>query len=82
MGRGPAKRVCRPLGSCIDQPLKRGSKRWKCRVCETEFPCSNTCGHLDCAIVRGDSELPLGIVDSEPEISIHLFYQPGLKSRK
>lgn len=74
MGRGPASKVCRPLGSCIDEPLKRGSNRWRCRVCQTEFPCVGSCGHLDCAVVRSDKELPLGIEDPAPEVPIHPLY--------
>ena len=64
------RKICKPLGTCRDVPM-RGGKRFRCTVCETEFPCAGSCEHLDCCSHRGDP-LPMGAVDLTPDLPVYV----------
>lgn len=44
---------CR-TGHHIDRPV-RGSGDVVCEKCGDRFPCSHTCGHVDCRSVKGEA---------------------------
>lgn len=35
------------------QPLRRGSKRERCKHCKVTYPCTHDCGHFDCMVDTG-----------------------------